>query len=41
MARTSTLCTGPLYHAAPLALPVAGAPISTGVPIVIHGQWIR
>jgi len=32
------LCTGPLYHAAPLAFSVA-APMLHGVPIVIMKQW--
>ena len=32
------LCTGPLYHAAPLAFSVA-APMLYGVPIVIMKQW--
>ena len=32
------LCTGPLYHAAPLAFSVA-APMLFGVPIVIMQQW--
>jgi long-chain acyl-CoA synthetase len=32
------LCTGPLYHAAPLAFSVAG-PMLYGVPIVIVDQW--
>jgi len=32
------LCTGPLYHAAPLAFSVA-APMHYGVPIVIMKQW--
>jgi long-chain acyl-CoA synthetase len=32
------LCTGPLYHAAPLAFSVA-APLLFGVPIVIMKQW--
>ncbi len=32
------LCTGPLYHAAPLAFSVA-APMLYGVPVVIMKQW--
>jgi long-chain acyl-CoA synthetase len=32
------LCTGPLYHAAPLAFSLA-APMLYGVPIVIMDQW--
>jgi long-chain acyl-CoA synthetase len=32
------LCTGPLYHAAPLAFSVA-LPLQYGVPIVIMEQW--
>jgi long-chain acyl-CoA synthetase len=32
------LCTGPLYHAAPLAFSVA-APLLYGVPIVLMDQW--
>ncbi len=32
------LCTGPLYHAAPLAFSVA-VPMIYGVPIVIMDQW--
>jgi long-chain acyl-CoA synthetase len=32
------LCTGPLYHAAPLAFSVA-LPLLYGVPIVIMDQW--
>ena len=32
------LCTGPLYHAAPLAFSIA-APLLYGVPIVIMEQW--
>ena len=32
------LCTGPLYHAAPLAFSVA-VPLLYGVPIVIMEQW--
>jgi long-chain acyl-CoA synthetase len=32
------LCTGPLYHAAPLAFSIA-APMLFGVPIVIMKQW--
>jgi long-chain acyl-CoA synthetase len=32
------LCTGPLYHAAPLAFSLA-APAALGVPIVLMDQW--
>jgi long-chain acyl-CoA synthetase len=32
------LCTGPLYHAAPLAFSIA-LPLLYGVPIVIMSQW--
>ena len=32
------LCTGPLYHAAPLALSLSG-PLNAGVPIVIMDAW--
>jgi long-chain acyl-CoA synthetase len=32
------LCTGPLYHAAPLAFSIA-VPVIYGVPIVVMDQW--
>jgi long-chain acyl-CoA synthetase len=32
------LCTGPLYHAAPLAFSM-GAPMSMGVPVVLMDGW--
>ena len=37
-ARHVHLCTGPLYHAAPLAFSLAG-PASMGVPIVLMDGW--
>ena len=32
------LCTGPLYHAAPLAFSLA-APLAFGVGVVLMDQW--
>jgi long-chain acyl-CoA synthetase len=32
------LCTGPLYHAAPLAFSL-GAPLSMGIPVVVMDGW--
>ena len=36
--RTCTCCTGPLYHAAPLAFSWS-APAALGVPIVMMDGW--